>query len=207
MNHMQPAFSIPRLPPMYRSCFAICLWQDLGLMFGISWYVILNQLASSFDCVESFWSTCVWLTEHAALGGKLWAGACLVGRDVPTVTKWALENTNCSAFKGSQGQTPFGQIGRLSQTFANQTEITWRLDVFMNVDKSLGLRTCSFTSQVHCGTRALQLHDEFWTDCTRFLFIWHCGPLTCRWISHWEPWYEPWLWLRSNHPKQQGNSI
>jgi len=37
---------------------------------------------------------------------------CPAGRDVPTVTKWALENTNCSAFKGSQGQTPFGQIGR-----------------------------------------------------------------------------------------------
>ena len=80
---------------------------------------------------------------------------------MPTVTKWALENTDCSAFKGSQGQTPFGQIGRLSQKIANQTEITRHLGFLMKVDKFLGLRTCSFTSQVHCGAPALQLHDKF----------------------------------------------
>lgn len=37
---------------------------------------------------------------------------CPAGRDVPSIAKWALKNTDCSAFAGSNGKAPFGQIGR-----------------------------------------------------------------------------------------------
>jgi hypothetical protein len=37
------------------------------------------------------------------------------GRDVPSIAKWALKNTDCSAFAGSNGKAPFGQIGRLAE--------------------------------------------------------------------------------------------
>lgn len=59
-------------------------------------------------------------------------------------------------------------------------------------------RTRGFTSQVHRGAPALQLHGQFSNDRAQCVLAWRCGSKSGGWIPDREPWNEPWQRLTSS---------
>ena len=46
---------------------------------------------------------------------------CLDGYDVPTVAKWALDNSDCSAFRGKTGESPYGSANKAEGMWLERT--------------------------------------------------------------------------------------